>query len=115
MSEENYNIDFVLVREMAKVFGEETHDCEKMRGLMNMSTEETQNENRLALHDHLLRLQDKIGKLWLYVSGSADFEPLIRNQINREKEEADRKALEEAEKIAETVAEITLTESASSE
>jgi hypothetical protein len=110
MPKEDYIIDFVLVREMAKVFGEETYDCEKARGLVNTTKDEEQNEHRLVLNDHLLRLQDKIGKLWLYVSGSAEFEPLVRDQMNREKDEADRKALEEAEKIAETVAEITLSE-----
>jgi len=110
MPKEDYIIDFVLVREMAKVFGEETHDCEKARNLMNTSVGETQNAHRLILNDHLWRLQDKIGKLWLYVSGSGEFEPLVRDQMNREKDEADRKALAEAEKIAETVAEITLSE-----
>jgi len=97
MPNENYNIDFVLVRTMSEVFAEETRDCEKTRGLMNMSVGETQNAHRLILNDHLWRLQDQIGKLWMYVSGSADFEVLLREQMNREKDEMDRKAIEEKE------------------
>jgi len=95
MPNENYNIDFVLVRTMAEAFADETHDCEKTRGLMNMSTGETQNAHRLILNDHLWRLQDKIGKLWMYVSGSADFETIIRDQMNREKDEMDKKRIAE--------------------
>ena len=87
MPSENYNLDFFLVREMAKAFAEETHECEKTRGLMNMSAGEEQKDHRWTLHDHLTRLQDKIGKLWLYVSGSADFDLLVREQINKATEE----------------------------
>jgi len=87
MPSEDYNIDFVLVREMAKVFAEETHECEKMRGLVNTTKDEEQKEHRLTLHDNLTRLQDKIGKLWLYVSGSADFEGLVRDQLSKAIEE----------------------------
>jgi hypothetical protein len=52
----------------------------------------------------------------MYVSGSADFESLLREQFNREKDEMDRKALAEKEaakkleKITEKVEETTLTE-----
>lgn len=108
MPDVNYNIDFVLVREMAKAFAEETHECEKTRGLMNMSVGETQNAHRLILNDHLWRLQDKIGKLWFYVSGSADFEVMVREQLNKQKDEIDKKAIEEkeAEKEKEKAAEI---------
>jgi hypothetical protein len=88
MPSEEYNIDFILVREMAKVFAEETHECEKTRGLINTTKdEEEKKEHRLTLHDNLTRLQDKIGKLWLYVSGSADFEGLVRDQLNKAIEE----------------------------
>jgi hypothetical protein len=58
-----------------------------MRGLMNTTTGETQTEHRLVLNDHLWRLQDKIGKLWLYVSGSGDFETLLAEQLNQVKKE----------------------------
>ena len=109
MPKEDYFIDFVLVRTMAEAFADETFDCEKVRGLINTSTGETQNAHRLILNDHLWRLQDKIGKLWMYVSGSGDFETILREQFNREKDEMDRKAL--AEKEAEK---ITLTESSAS-
>ena len=93
----DYRIDYVLVREMAKAFSEETFDCVKAEGLVNTSVGPTQDAHRLILNDHLWRLQDKIGKLWLYVSGSEEFEPLVRDQMNREKDEMDRKALEEKE------------------
>lgn len=97
MPKEDYYIDFILVRTMAEAFADETFDCEKVRGLINTSTGETQNAHRLILNDHLWRLQDKIGKLWLYVSGSGDFETILREQFNREKDEMDRKAIEEKE------------------
>ena len=108
MPDVNYNIDFVLVREMAKAFAEESFDCEKTRGLVNTSVGETQNAHRLILNDHLWRLQDKVGKLWFYVSGSADFEVMVREQLNKQKDEIDLKAIEEkeAEKEKEKVAEI---------
>jgi len=104
MPKEDYFIDFVLVRTMAEAFADETFDCEKVRGLINTSTGETQNAHRLILNDHLWRLQDKIGKLWMYVSGSGDFETILRDQFNREKDEMERKALaeEEAEKVKPT-------------
>ena len=120
MPKEDYYIDFILVRTMAEAFADETYDCEKTRGLVNTSTGETQNAHRLILNDHLWRLQDKIGKLWMYVSGSGDFETILRDQMNREKDEMDRKALaeKEAEKkvveVTEKVEEITLTESSAS-
>jgi len=107
----NYNIDFILVRTMAEAFAEETFDCEKVRGLMNTTTDETQNEHRLALNDHLWRLQDKIGKLWMYVSGSADFETLLNDQIKHEKEELEkRQTAAKVEEVAEKVEEIKMTE-----
>jgi len=84
MPSETYNIDFCLVRTMAEAFAAETHECEKTRGLMNMSAGEEQKDHRWTLHDHLTRLQDKIGKLWLYVSGSADLDSLVREQLNKE-------------------------------
>ena len=93
----DYRIDYVLVREMAKAFSEETFDCVKAEGLVNTSVGPTQDAHRLILNDHLWRLQDKIGKLWLYVSGSEYFEPIIQNQMNREKDEMERKALAEKE------------------
>ena len=104
MPKEDYFIDFVLVRTMAEAFADETFDCEKVRGLINTSTGETQNAHRLILNDHLWRLQDKIGKLWLYVSGSGDFETILRDQMNREKDEADKSRIaeEEAKKITVT-------------
>ena len=97
MPKEDYFIDFILVRTMAEAFADETFDCEKVRGLINTSVGETQNAHRLILNDHLWRLQDKIGKLWLYVSGSGDFETILREQFNREKDEMDRKAIAEKE------------------
>jgi hypothetical protein len=106
MPSEEYNIDFVLVREMAKVFAEETHECEKMRGLMNTTKDEEQKEHRWTLHDNLTRLQDKIGKLWLYVSGSNDFEVLVRDQLS--------KATAEIIKPTENVVENTNTDEQSS-
>jgi len=75
----------------------ETFDCVKAEGLVNTSVGPTQDAHRLILNDHLWRLQDKIGKLWLYVSGSEEFEPIIQNQMNREKDEMERKALVEKE------------------
>jgi hypothetical protein len=112
MPNENYNIDFVLVREMAKVFAEETHECEKTRGLINTSVGETHNAHRLILNDHLWRLQDKIGKLWFYVSGSADFEVMVRNELNKQKDEIDRKTIEEKNKPTENIVENTNEQSA---
>lgn len=93
----DYRIDYVLVREMAKAFSEETFDCVKAEGLVNTSVGPTQDAHRLILNDHLWRLQDKIGKLWLYVSGSEYFEPIIQNQMNREKDEMDKKRIAEEE------------------
>ena len=112
MPNENYNVDFVLVREMAKVFAEESIDCEKTRGLVNTSVGETQNAHRLILNDHLWRLQDKIGKLWFYVSGSADFEVMVRNELNKQKDEIDLKAIEEKNKPTENIVENTNEQSA---
>lgn len=97
---------------MAKAFAEETHDCEKTKRLINTSTGETQNAHRLILNDHLWRLQDKIGKLWFYVSGSADFEVMVREQLNKEKDEIDRKAIEEKNKPTENIVENTNEQSA---
>ena len=121
MPKENYRIDYILVREMAKAFSEETFDCLKAEGLVNTSVGPTQEAHRLILNDHLWRLQDKIGKLWMYVSGSGDFETILREQFNREKDEMDRKAIEEKEaarkkmeEVTEKVEEITLTESSAS-
>lgn len=115
MPKEDYNIDFVLVRTMAEAFADETFDYEKIRGLINTSTGETQNAHRLILNDHLWRLQDKIGKLWMYVSGSADFEVMVRDELNKQKDEMDRKAIEEKEakkvaELTEKVEEIKMTE-----
>jgi hypothetical protein len=112
MPNENYNVDFVLVREMAKAFAEESFDCEKTRGLVNTSVGETQNAHRLILNDHLWRLQDKIGKLWFYVSGSADFEVMVRNELNKQKDEIDLKAIEEKNKPTENIVENTNEQSA---
>jgi hypothetical protein len=109
MPNENYNVDFVLVREMAKAFAEESFDCEKTRGLVNTSVGETQNAHRLILNDHLWRLQDKIGKLWFYVSGSADFEVMVRNELNKQKDEIDLKTIEEKNKPTENIVENTNT------
>lgn len=97
MPKENYRIDYILVREMAKAFSEETFDCLKAEGLVNTSVGPTQEAHRLILNDHLWRLQDKIGKLWLYVSGSAEFEPILQDQMNRDKDEMDKKRIAEEE------------------
>jgi len=110
-SEHYYTIDYKLVRMMAEVFYDETEDCEKAATLVRTSVGDTQNAHRLILNDHVWRLQDKIGKLWLYVSGSADFEPIIRDQMNKEKDKADKKAIEEREaKKAENVVVPTINE-----
>ncbi len=110
-SEHYYTIDYKLVRMMAEVFYDETEDCEKAANLVRTSVGDTQNAHRLILNDHVWRLQDKIGKLWLYVSGSADFEPIIRDQMNKEKDKADKKEIEEREaKRAENVVVPTINE-----
>ena len=109
MPKEDYRIDYKLVRTMAEAFADESFDCEKATGLVNTSVGPTKDAHRLVLNDHLWRLHDKIGKLGRYVSGSAEFEPLIRDQMNKDKDEMDKKAIEEKNTPTENVVENTNT------
>ena len=84
MPKEDYRIDYKLVRTMAEAFAEESFECEKATGLVNTTTGEEKDANRLILNDNLYRLQEKIAKLWMYISGSAEFEPLVRDMLNKE-------------------------------
>lgn len=77
----DYKIDFKLVKTMAEAFHEEAEDCEKSQSLVNQATGEVKNARELIYKDHLWRLTNKIGKLYFYVSGSTDFEPLLKEEL----------------------------------
>jgi len=83
----DYNIDFKLVKTMSEAFSEEADDCEKTQKLVDTSVGATKDAHSLIYKDHLWRLTNKIFKLYLYVSGSQDFEPLLREEMRKVQEE----------------------------
>ena len=81
MSSNNYTIDYALVKTMAEVFIEDAKDIEDHKKKMNTSTGEMKDTYQKIHDDILWKLQNKIIKLWYYVSGSVDFEPIVRKEL----------------------------------